>query len=234
MQNKKNIKIVLLFIPVLFAFIGCGTHINKIGKFEIENKNILYKHYVNPDLTRVNVDIGEYYYDQSLVTVVLTDIGGTIAENNVKEKVLKAINADSIVIAISKSISEEMRMFFNTKTVKEVDENPHFIVETKLERFRIVSNSSGIFAMIDTRIVMIDRKTAKTVWENTECANVPIGDVIYDFNTNRYIKTAKGVINTVRLLQMSEEEIKASINIAVKEAGKRQCEQLREDIANKD
>ena len=124
-----------------------------------------------------------------------------------------------------------MRTYFNTNTVENLDENPQFIAETRLERFRIVSNTSGIYAMIDTRIILTDRGTAKTVWENTECANVPIGDVIYDFTCNRYIRTAKGVINAVRLMQMSEEEIRAAINIVAGEAGKRQSDQLREDIA---
>ena len=233
MHKKSIIRKILIFLSFVFIinFSGCGTHINEFTKFKLTNKNILFKQYVSPDLTRVNVDIGEYHYDQSLVTIILSDIGGTIAENSVREKIQNAINSDSITYAISESISDEMRTYFNTNIVENLDENPLFIVETRLERFRIVSNTSGIYAMIDTRIILTDRGTAKTVWENTECPNVPIGDVIYDFTCNRYIRTTKGVINAVRLMQMSEEEIRAAINIAAGEAGKRQCDQLREDIA---
>jgi len=233
MNKKSIIRKALVFLSFIFiiSLSGCGTHINEFAKFKLTNKNILFKQYVSPDLTRVNVDIGGYHLDQSLVTIILTDIGGTIAENSVREKLQNAINSDSIAYAISESISEEMRTYFNTNTVENLDENPQFIAETRLERFRIVSNTSGIYAMIDTRIILTDRGTAKTVWENTECANVPIGDVIYDFTCNRYIRTAKGVINAVRLMQMSEEEIRAAINIVAGEAGKRQSDQLREDIA---
>ena len=233
MHKKSIIRKILIFLSFVFIInlSGCGTHINQFAKFKLTNKNILFKQYVSPDLTRVNVDIGEYHYDQSLVTIILTDIGSTIAENSVREKIQNAINSDSITYAISESISDEMRTYFNTNTVENLDENPQFIAETRLERFRIVSNTSGIYAMIDTRIILTDRGTAKTVWENTECANIPIGDVIYDFTCNRYIRTAKGVINAVRLMQMSEEEIRAAINIAAGEAGKRQSDQLREDIA---
>ncbi|MCX6163765.1 MAG: hypothetical protein NTU73_02700 [Ignavibacteriae bacterium] len=236
MHKKSIIRKILIFLSFLFIInlSGCGTHINEFKKFKLTNKNILFKQYVSPDLTKVNVDIGEYHYDQSLVTIILTDIGGTIAENSVREKIQNAVNSDSIAFAISESISEEMRTYFNTNTVENLDENPQYIAETRLERFRVVSNTSGIYATIDTRIILTDRGTAKTVWENTECANVPIGDVIYDFTCNRYIRTAKGVINAVRLMQMSEEEIRAAINVAASEAGKRQCDQMREDIANND
>jgi hypothetical protein len=236
MHKKSIIRKIIIFLSFLFIvnLSGCGTHINEFVKFKLANKNILFKQYVSPDLTRVNVDIGEYYYDQNLVTIILTDVGGTIAENNVREKVQNAVNADSIAYAISESISEEMKTYFITNTVESLDEDPQYIAETRLERFRIVSNTSGIYAMIDTRVILTDRGTAKTVWENTECANIPIGDVIYDFTCNRYIRTAKGVINAVRLMQMSETEIRSAVNIAAGEAGKRQCDQLREDIANND
>jgi hypothetical protein len=235
MHKKSNIRKTIIFLSFVFAITltGCGVHINEFARFTLSNKNILLKQYVNPDLTRVNVDIGEYYYDNNIVTVILSDIGGTIAENSVREKINNAINTDSLGLAISDGISDGLKTYFNANIVESLDDNPQFISETRLERFRIVSNTSGVYAMIDTRVLITDRGTAKTVWENTECANIPIGDVIYDFTCNRYIRTAKGVINAIRLLQMSEEEIRAAINIASGEAGKRQCDQLREDIANK-
>jgi hypothetical protein len=236
MHKKSIIRKILIFLSFVFIInlTGCGTHINEFVKFKLTNKNILFKQYVSPDLTRVNVDIGEYHYDQSLVTIILTDIGGTIAENSVREKIQNAINPDSLVYAISDGIGEGLKTYFYANVVESLDDNPQYIAETRLERFRIVSNTSGIYAMIDTRVIISERGTAKTVWENTECANVPIGDVIYDFTCNGYIRTAKGVINAVRLMQMSEEEIRAAINITAGEAGKRQCDQLREDIANND
>lgn len=234
MYNKNNIKKILIFLPfsILLIITGCGTHINEFARFKLTNKNVYFKQYVNPDLTRVNVNINDYYYEDNLVTVIMKEVGGAIAESSVQEKLQNAINADSIAYAISESISEEMHTYFNTNSVENIDENPQYIAETRLERFRISSNTSGIYAIIETRIILTDRGTAKTVWENTESANVPIGDVIYDFTFNKYVRTAKGIINAIRLIQMSEEEIRAAINIAAGEAGKRQCDTLREDIAN--
>jgi hypothetical protein len=235
MHKKSIIGKIFIFLPILFifSFYGCGTHINEFARFNLTNKNIMFTQYVNPDLSRVDVSISDYYCDENLVTIILKEVGGAVAENSALEKLQNAVNNDSIVNAISDGICEGMKTYFYANPVYDLEENPQYIAETRLERFRLVSNTSGIYAMIDTRIIITDRGTAKTVWENTECANVPIGDVIYDFTFNRYIRTAKGVLNAARLMSMSEEEIRAAINLAAGEAGKRQCDQLREDIANK-
>lgn len=235
MHKKSIIRKTLIFLAfvLIINLSGCGTHINEFARFNLTNKNVLFKQYVNPDLTRVHVDIDGYHCDESLVTIILKEVGGAIAENSVREKIQNAINSDSIASAISDGIIDGMKTYFYTNTVESLEENPQYIAETRLERFRIVSNTSGIYAMIDTRIIITDRGTAKTVWENTECADIPIGDVIYDFTFNRYVRTAKGIINAARLMQMSEEEIRAAIDIAAGEAGRRQSDQLREDIANK-
>jgi hypothetical protein len=227
----RNVLISLLFVSAAFLS-GCGTHINQFARFNLANKNFLLKQYVNPDLTRVDVNIGERYYDNDLISVIFTNAGGIVAENSVREKIQNAVNSDSLAFAISEGIGEGLKTYFYGNIVESLDGNPQYIAETRLERFRIVSNTSGIYALIDTRIIISDRGTAKTVWENTECANVPIGDVIYDFTCNKYTRTAKGVINAVRLLQMSEDEIRAAVNIAAGEAGKRQFDRLREDIAD--
>jgi len=231
MDKKSIIKNIIPFI-FIFLFFGC-THVNEFARFNLSDKNIMMKEYVNPDLTRVNVDLDGYYYDRSLISVILSGIGGSIAESSVREKVMNAVNADSIAFAISEGIADGLETYFRANIVYDLNENPQFIAETRFERFRVASNTSGVYVMIDTRVLITDRNTAKTVWENTECANVPIGDVIYDFTCNRYIRTAKGVINAVRLMDMTEEEIRAAVNIAAGEAGKRQSDRLREDIANK-
>ena len=230
---KKSI-IFLYFVVFSLVLTGCGVHVNRISKFSLSNKSFLMKQYVNPDLTRVNVDIDGYPCDNNLFSIILSGIGGSIAENSVREKLMNAVNADSIANAISDGIEDGLRTYFNANIVESLYENPQYIVETRFERFRIVSNTSGIYAMIDTRILVTDRNTAKTVWENTECSDIPIGDVIYDFTCNRYIRTTKGVINAVRLMQMSVEEIKAAVNLAAGEAGKNQCDRLREDIAGEE
>jgi hypothetical protein len=234
-MSKKSLiqKVIVFLLPViLLGFSGCGTHINRFASFKLTNKNFMFRQYVNPDLTRVNVDIGENYFDDNLVTVILSNVGGAIAESSVREKINNAINPDSLAYSISEGVSEGLKTYFYANIVESLDENPQYIAETRLERFRIVSNTSGIYAVIDTRVIISDRGTAKTVWENTECSNVPIGDVIYDFTCNRYVRTTKGIINAVRLMQMSEDEIRAAVNIAAEESGKRQCDRLREDIAD--
>ena len=231
MYIKNLLHKALLFLVTAVFFSGCGTHINQFARFNLKNKSFFLKQYVSPDLTRVNVDIAGYYHDDNLISVILTQAGVIITENSVREKLQKSVNPDSLALAISEGISEGLKTYFYAEIAEDLDDNPQYIAETRLERFRITSNTSGIYAMIDTRVIITERGTAKAVWENTECSEVPIGDVIYDFTCNRYIRTTKGVINAVRLMQMSEDEIRAAVNIAAGESGKRQCDRLREDIS---
>ncbi|MBC8490365.1 MAG: hypothetical protein H8D45_30485 [Bacteroidetes bacterium] len=94
------------------------------------------------------------------------------------------------------------------------------------------SNNVGVSANIDSRVIITDRKTAVTVWENYESSDIPIYDVIISYTSSRIVRTTKSIINAIRLLQMTEEEITIAINIASGEVGKEQSDQLREDIAD--
>jgi len=94
------------------------------------------------------------------------------------------------------------------------------------------SNNVGVFANIDTRVIITDRKTAVTVWENCEWSDIPIYDVFISYTSSRIVRTTKSIINAIRLMQMTEEEIAVAINIAAGEVGKEQSDQLREDIAD--
>jgi hypothetical protein len=118
------------------------------------------------------------------------------------------------------------------KPVDTVSDKPDYIVETRFERFRLNSSSIGVFANIDSKIMIIDRKTAKTVWENHESSHVPIYDVVISHTGSKIIRTTKSIINAIRLMQMTEEEIVIAVNISAAEVGKEQSDQLREDIAD--
>jgi hypothetical protein len=45
----------ILILPAIL-FIGCA-HTNELAKYNLMNKNILFKQWVNPALTHVEVDI---------------------------------------------------------------------------------------------------------------------------------------------------------------------------------
>ena len=174
----------------------------------------------------------EHFYKDDPFTVILTDICESYAESEIREKLQRALNPDSISFSISKGIEEGLITYYEMKTVDTLSDKPDYIVETRFERFRLSSNNIGVFANIDSRVMIIDRKTAKTVWENHESSHVPIYDVVISCTGSRTMRTTKSIINAIRLMQMTEEEIAIAVNISAAEVGKQQSDQLREDIAD--
>lgn len=231
MVKKHTGKILSLIISSLL-FLSC-THTNELAKFNLVNKTVLFKYYSNSNLARVHVSIDdEYIYKDDPFTVILTDVGESYAENEIREKLQKALSPDSISSSISRGIEEGLITYYDMKPVDTVSAKPDYIVETRFERFRLSSSSVGVFANIDSRVMIIDRKTAKTVWENHESSHVPIYDVVISYTGSRIVRTSKSIINAIRLMQMTEEEIAIAVNMSAGQVGKEQSDQLREDIAD--
>ena len=228
----KRIKyIIIIFLPAMVLF-GC-THTNELAKYSLSGKNFLFKQWVNPSLTRVSVDINTSYESKNPFVVILSDIGSTYSESEIKEKLQNAINADSIASSVSDGLREGLNTYYKINTVTSLEENPQYIVETKVEKFRLGSNSYGVFATVECSVIITDRNTARIVWENYETSTNPIRDVIITLGEPMLVRTTASVINAIRLMNMSNEEIRTAIYNAVIEAGKKQSDQLREDIANK-
>ena len=228
----KYVKVfIILFFPAVI-FIGCA-HTNELAKYNLMNKNILFKQWVSPALACVEVDINSSYESSNPFVVILSDIGSSYTEGEVREKIQRVVNADSIVHEISDGLKEGLNTYYRINPVSSLEENPNYILETKLQKFRLSSDSYGIYATVECTALITDRNSAKTVWENSESNSIPLNDVIISYGETTLVRTTASVINAVRLMNMSDDEIRTAINYAVKESGKKQSDQLREDIANK-
>lgn len=231
---KSFISISKIVFVILFAFVffGC-THTNNLAKFNVSSSKILFKKYISPDLANVNVNFNTGYgFDtKSIVTVVLGGLGSAYTEGQVREKFQKAINGDSLVTNISEGVRDGLLTYYKIIPVTALEEDPKFIVESRLQKFTLESNSYGIHARVKTKVIITDRNTAKTVWENDETSSVPLYDVLINSFGNETIQTTKSIINAIRLMNMTEQELRIAINNAAEDAGKKQSETLREDIA---
>jgi hypothetical protein len=181
----------------------------------------------------VSVDINSSYESNNPVVVVLSDLGSVYSESEVRERLKNILKPDSISFAISDGLIDGLNTYYKINEVSSLEENPQYIVETRLEKFRLCSNSFGIFANVDCATIITDRNSAKIVWENSETSSVPINDVIITYGETPLIRTTLSIVNAARLMNMSDEEIISAISSSAKEAGKKQSDQLREDIANK-
>lgn len=220
---------------MLVFIIGCA-HTNEFAKYDMNSKRALFKTYINPDLAKVGVHIStgsDYGHNDAkdIIIIILKEAGSYYIEDKVRDKLRNAVNADSIVTAISSGIKDGLMTYYRINPVESLDKDPQFIVETRLLGFKLNSTPSGIYAKADTKVIITDRGTAKTVWENRESTSVPLYDVFYGAFGYQAVRTATSIINAYRLINMTEEEIRAAVNIAAGEVGIEMTDTLREDIA---
>jgi len=223
-------KIFAVLITFVLCFTGC-SHINELVKYDLQGKKLLLKQQVSPTVSDVDVMLNYDFFNKNLLEVIVEEIGSGYVESELKEKLQKAINNDSISFAISSGLLEGMQTYYKTVNVTILDSNPDFILESYFEKFRLKSDPYGVYASISTLARLIDRSAAKLIWQNEETYSLPLGFTTYYYSGNKKITTTVGVINAARLLQMTEDEIRASVEVVSKEVGLRQSEQLRVDIS---
>jgi len=228
MITKKYYLIILAFISVFN--LNC-THINELYKYDLSEKLYYFKYSVNPEISRVNIEINSGYYGSNFpVSVILSEIGGSILGAGVSEKLNNAIQPDSITFIISEGIKNGLTDYYDIIPVESISDEPDFIVETRLKKFSLTSNIYGVYANIDTKVLITSRMNAGTAWESDICSKYPIHDIITGYSSNPWVRTTGSVINAVRLMQMTEEEIKEAINNTVIMVSEEQTERLRQDI----
>ncbi len=234
MKTKIHIIIIVVVLFVSVLLNGC-THTNDLANYNLSASKILFKKYVSYDLSKVNVEFNTGYGNdtKSIIGVILGGLASGYTEGQVKEKFRNAINGDSISSNIMYGIKDGLLTYYKIMPVKSLDEDPRFIMETQLLKFYIESNAYGIYVRATTKALLTDRNTARTVWENDETSSVPLYDVYIPSFGYETIQTTKSVLNAIRLMNMSEEELRYAINAAAEEVGRMQSETLRKDIADR-
>lgn len=236
MKSRAKILILLPVFAISALLYGC-THTNNLAGFNIVSSKILFKKYVPYDISKVNVDINTGYGygndTKSTIAIILGGIGSGYTEGQVEQKFRNAINGDSISNNIMGGIKDGLLTYCRINPVLTLGDDPGFIMETQLLKFYVESSSYGIYVKARTKAILTDRNTARTVWENDETASVPLYDVYIPSFGSPVIETSKSIINAIRLMNMSEEELRFAINAAAEEVGKMQSETLRKDIADR-
>lgn len=228
----KRITYSLIFTVLLSGLFGCA-HTNFLKDYNMSGKKYMFKQYVSGDSKGAWIDIstGSYSDKGGLISVILTELGEGYAEGKVREKLERCLKADSITSSISEGVKEGLKTYYLIETVDSLNQNPDYIVETKFNKIIFSSDAYGISATMRAAVRIIDRKSAKTVWLNSESYRLPLKDVFISYVGGPYVRTTASVVNLVRLLEMSDEEIKCAIDELAKEVGFEHTETLREDIS---
>lgn len=234
MKSRIHILNLIVIIVVSVLVYGC-THTNNLATYNISSSKILFRKYVAYDISKVNVNISTGYGNdtKSIIAIVLGGLGSGYTEGQVEEKFRKAINGDSISNNIMSGIKDGLLTYYKINPVKGLEDKPQFVMETQLLKFTVESNSYGIYVRARTKAILTDRNTARTVWENDETSSVPLYDVYIPSFGYQTVETTKSVINAIRLMNMSEDELRYAINATAEEVGRMQSETLRKDIADR-
>jgi len=222
----------LIFIIFSFLFFSGCTHINELPNYNLKGSKILIKHTVNVNMKGAEVSIDYNIFSKNLLEVVVEGLGAGYVETEVNKKLYNSVNIDSVSMYISNGLKEGLETYLGMIVVINVEEEPDLIFESILDNIKLKSDSYGVYAFISTRGRLIDRKTAKLIWQNDETYSVPFGIILYYYSGDKKIRKATGIINAIRLLQMTEEEIRESVIYIAEEVGKKQCEQFRVDLTN--
>lgn len=216
----------LLSVILSSAFIvGCG-HTNNLAKYDVAGKTATFRAYSSTTGSATTaVDSPD---DESTVANIAAIIGSGILSDQGRRKLQRAINTDSIAQSVARGIWSSSTDYLSLRAV---EKDADFIVETELTDFKLISTSSGLRARVCAESRMIDRRTGGLVWEDSEAHNITISNTWVASLGPDVVQTGASVFNAVQLSNMSEEEIRTVINQAAEQAGKEIGETLRKDVA---
>ncbi|CAN5470269.1 hypothetical protein BH10BAC5_BH10BAC5_12390 [soil metagenome] len=232
-MNRKITNCILIVLFAISAIVlqSC-SHTNELSKFNLKNRSILYKNSTSPEFAGSNISFdGKFSGSRSIVEEIIQTAASIFSESKVKEKINRVISADTISNVMSEEFKNSLVTYFNVNKVDSISDNPDFLVNTEFIGFNLTSRPEGVFAMIRTGSRIVERKTAKLVWENKEIYTLPLRNNYAGYYPDSRIRTAAGTINAITLMNMSDEEIRKVIKEVTKEAAKEMSETLREDIA---
>jgi len=221
---------LLLLIAISFFSLNC-THVNQLSHYKLTSGLFYFKYYVNPQMNPADVRISDYSYGNKFpFGVILESISESYMEKAVKEKLDRTIIPDSVTRIISDGIKEGLTTYYEVVPVESPDDDPDYIVETQLNGLSLSSNTYGIYLNVDTKIIITNREKNADAWISEICSSYPLRDIITGYSDNPWIRTTGGIINAVKLLQMTDDEIKNAVKITVQDVSKEQMERLKQDI----
>ncbi len=234
-------KIIIPFASVLiFLFTGCG-HTNELANYDLQSKTFHFEDGVAGGAQQVQVDFTTPLgtkkslfqsggFSAALdVAEAVGSVVSAVVSSETAEKLVNSVDPAQMAYYVSEGIERTLTRFYDIKSVESQDEAPMFIVETVLTKCKLGSSDLGVSILVEATSRIIDRKTAKIVWEYEGTNIVPIRKSTGSFD--RTTNTVASVIGAAQLATLSEEEIQNSVYDAAAGAGALIAEVLREDIS---
>ncbi|HEX2787892.1 MAG TPA: hypothetical protein VHP32_08305 [Ignavibacteria bacterium] len=224
---------LFLLVLIITVMAGSCSSVNELSKYNLSGTKVLFKTRTGTAASRVNINFESSKKSKEGVLIdIIYDIGGGYVKKDVEAKIQRLFNPDSIAENVSGSIEEILRTYYNIVPVESLDENPDIIVETQMNKYTLNVDDYNIYSHFSGTLSIFDRKSGAIVWKNTEGINEPFEEW-YAYNPNdKKIKDINRVINIIKLMNMSDEEIRNSIDLSASKIAYNLSDNLREDIAD--
>jgi len=213
-------------------------------------------------MVQVNVNTIRKRNKNGVIENVFYDAGTYFVVSEVESKLRKVYNPDSVSLVLTESLESILTTYNDIVIVDSLNQNPDFIVETRLDKFVLSAGENGVYSNFSALTTIYDRKTAKKIWQRSESISQPlVEDYFYNpgyynqsyfYNPGYYNQrpynpfpkkgsTAYKKTNTFdygrsislfMLMSMSEEEIKSAIKYTTSLVAQNLANDLRDDLAD--
>lgn len=229
----KTVKFFKTAVIILILSFSSCSHIDNFDDYNIAYKKVTFITKVADSKSDAKVKFGDgsFGVDKNITERIISAIGSELLEAEVEEKLGKIINPDEVAGTISWDIKSNLQTFTNIIVVDSLLNNPDIVAETNLLGFRLVSSANGIMSYITVEFTLTDMESGKYIWKNKETIKRYLKESITEHVPERTIRKAGSIINAIRLIEMSEDEIKQAIKLSAEEVSSEILKILRTDIS---
>jgi hypothetical protein len=221
---------VLLMISIACMFTAC-CHTNNLKEYTIIDRSYCYLTEVDPEATKVDLNIDSPAPGASPVLDVLAGVSSGVLSSEASAKLNRAVNPAGIAASVSMGVEKVIATYYKARTVHSPSDNPAFTVNTRLKECALHSGSGGIELCLKTQVEITDVTTGKTVWRNCDESYFPIKRTPGGTVPIPVLGTAISIYNATEFFKLSDKEIQDIILAGAEDTGTEHGKRLRRDYA---
>ncbi len=228
-------KFLTILIIILTLSTSC-SHTNLLKDYDLRETSIYLGYKVYPDAKEVNIIDNSNHNNQdtsgmksvlNTITKIAAEIGGSLIAQDLNNKLNNAVNTDSLMGNITNDFKNNLIKLLKIKPLANIYDEYDYFITFELEKCNIIITSEDIFLNLSVITSITHQNTATIVWEyKTEC-NKPFKTL--NISSDASSSFLKNISQAYNIYNLSEADIRNSVNIAAFEISKKIYETFRKD-----
>lgn len=232
MKNKILIPLVLIMAGLIIQ--SCG-HTNKLGKYDLQDKKILFDEQFTGNVQANLFLHNEPVRTGSTVADVVIDVGkaiaGGIVEGNAEAKLINAADPKYVTESISNELKSTLVKYLRISPTDKPSDKFSYIVTTNIREITLNSTEFDIFLNVDAEVEITEQGSADVVWDYCESRTVSLRNYLSRVNNGNFDPNVSDIIQMGQLLALSESQLRQVVNYAAIEIGEEFSRQFRKDLS---